>query len=247
MSLTLQKVGNMKQIRVYDLPTRIFHWIFASLFLSSFVIAKTADDDSLVFSYHMLSGLVLLFVLICRFIWGCYGTRHAKFKNFDLRLKNLIDYFIGFLKNSPYRWAGHNPASSWIAIMMFSVTIALGVTGLFMLNGLKEELEDVHELLANGFLSLVIIHISGIVIHTIRHKDFIGLSMLSGNKNLANNDESSVSNRSAVGLIFLLATIGFAFYLNTNFNKKTRELIIFGTQVNLGYFPCSIIQGFIQS
>lgn len=49
----------MKRELVYDLPTRIFHWMFAVLFLTAFVITKTVDDESAVFSYHMLAGLVL--------------------------------------------------------------------------------------------------------------------------------------------------------------------------------------------
>ena len=47
----------MKKISVYDLPTRFFHWLFASLFIAAFAIAKTVDDESPLFSYHMLAGL----------------------------------------------------------------------------------------------------------------------------------------------------------------------------------------------
>ena len=49
----------MRTTFIYDLPTRIFHWLFAGLFLVSFTLAKTVDDESVLFSYHMLSGLLL--------------------------------------------------------------------------------------------------------------------------------------------------------------------------------------------
>lgn len=47
----------MKAKRVYDLPTRVFHWLFATLFVVAFTIGNTVDDESLVFSYHMIAGL----------------------------------------------------------------------------------------------------------------------------------------------------------------------------------------------
>lgn len=39
----------MKKKAVYDLPTRLFHWLFALLFLIAFIIAKTIDDESSLF------------------------------------------------------------------------------------------------------------------------------------------------------------------------------------------------------
>jgi len=229
----------MKQIKVYDVPTRIFHWTFGILFLISFVIAKTVDDDSLLFSYHMISGLILSFTVFLRILWGVFGTHYAKFKNFDLSLKSLINYFKGVLTNSNPRWPGHNPASSWGTIIMFIIVLSLGFTGMFMTKGYKEELEDAHELLANSFLILVILHILGIVIHSLQHRDQIALSMLTGNKNLIDGNEHSVPNKSAEGAVFLVAVIIFASYLNTNFNKETRELIIFETRLSLGELPKS--------
>jgi cytochrome b len=54
---------------VYDLPTRLFHWVFAGLFLIGFIIAKTIDDDSSWFDYHSLAGLSLGFLVVLRIIW----------------------------------------------------------------------------------------------------------------------------------------------------------------------------------
>ena len=63
---------NMRTTLVYDLPTRLFHWLFSGLFLLSFVITKTVDDESLVFSYHMLSGLLLGGLVLWRVFWGVF-------------------------------------------------------------------------------------------------------------------------------------------------------------------------------
>ena len=49
----------MNKTKVYDAPTRLFHWLFAGLFLGAFAIAKLTDDESAFFSQHMLLGMLL--------------------------------------------------------------------------------------------------------------------------------------------------------------------------------------------
>lgn len=224
----------MNKIKVYDLPTRLFHWTFAGLFLTSFFIAKTVSDQELLYSYHMISGLILLFVSLLRLVWGLWGTPYAKFSHFDLNPKSLLKYFFGILKNSPQRWAGHNPASSWAALIMLFLAISLGVSGFLMALGLKMQLEDTHELMANSFIILVIGHVLGIAIHTVRHRDLIGLSMLNGNKFILPGKESETTNNAGVAIAFLVFLISFGFYLNSNFNPTYRELSLFGQTLSLG-------------
>ena len=99
----------MRSTLIYDLPTRIFHWVFVSLFLTSFVIGKTVDDESVVFSYHMISGLLLGGLVLWRIFWGLFGSKHAQFTGFNLNPLHLKDYFFGILSGSKKRWSGHNP------------------------------------------------------------------------------------------------------------------------------------------
>lgn len=68
--IRIKEIGNLKTSRAYDLPLRIFHWLFALLFLTSFSIAKLIDDESIVFVYHMLSGIMMVFIIIMRGRWG---------------------------------------------------------------------------------------------------------------------------------------------------------------------------------
>jgi cytochrome b len=60
----------VRQHLVYDLPLRFFHWLFAGLFLIGFTIAKTVDDESVLFNYHSLAGLTLGFLVLLRVVWG---------------------------------------------------------------------------------------------------------------------------------------------------------------------------------
>ena len=71
----------MNKRLVYDLPMRVFHGIFAALFIVAFLIAKTVDDESAAFSYHMLAGFLLVFTVSLRIIWGFVGSKYSRFSS----------------------------------------------------------------------------------------------------------------------------------------------------------------------
>lgn len=78
--------GSQSSTQVFDFPTRLFHWVFAALFLISFTIGKTIDDESVTFHWHMISGLTLGFLVTLRILWGFLGSHYARFQNFNLKL-----------------------------------------------------------------------------------------------------------------------------------------------------------------
>ncbi len=225
----------MKSELVYDWVIRIFHWTFVLLFLSSYLIATYVDDEELLYSYHMLSGLLLLIVIMIRLIWGIFGTKYAKLNHLPLKPKLLLEYFKSLFLNKNHQWAGHNPASSWAAIVMVICAILLGVSGILMsLDIAKETVEDAHEFLANALLFVSITHICGIIFHTIRLKDPIGLSMITGQKQNLSKDEGITNSRPFWGLGFLFTIILCGFYLQKNFNPITKELKLFQSTLVLG-------------
>jgi cytochrome b len=225
----------MKRILVYDIPLRLFHWLFAGLFLFAFVIAKTVDDESPIYSYHMMAGLTLSFLVFLRIIWGLVGSTHSKFTGFSLSPVHLFEYFQGILTGSKKLWTGHNPASSWASIIMFFQALGLGITGYLMTSGGgAEAFEDIHELLANSFILVVIFHVAGIILHTIRHKDPVAMSMIDGTKTVADESGSIKSAHSFVGLFFIALVIAFAGLLFKNFDSQTQQLKVFGVTLQLG-------------
>ncbi|MGJ8686012.1 MAG: cytochrome b/b6 domain-containing protein, partial [Spongiibacteraceae bacterium] len=214
----------MSTQRVYDLPTRLFHWLFAASFLAAFTISNTVDDDDAAFSFHMIAGLLMCFTLLWRIVWGAIGSRHARFSDFSLNPAELASYLKGIFSDKTRLWPGHNPASSWAAVIMMALGIGLGTTGYLMVSSGSESLEDVHELMANAFIIIVLLHIAGIIIHTLKHKDPIGKSIVTGNKQHISEKSVPVASHTMTGVILLVLTIGFGGYLLQNFDSKTRVL-----------------------
>ena len=228
----------MSRKLVFDAPTRVFHWIFAILFLTAFIVDNTVSDESPVFYYHMLAGMTLTSLVFVRIIWGFIGTKHAKFSGFSLKPTELINYFRGILAGKKHFWAGHNPATSWAAIAMMTVTLLLGFSGCLMVSGsvggLAETVEESHEIIAYIFMGLVAAHILGIIVHTVRLKDFIGLSIIDGKKKHIKDSETIKDAKTIVGLALLVFVISVALYLLRNYDSATRTLRLFGGQMQLG-------------
>jgi cytochrome b len=226
----------MKKALVYDLPTRLFHGSFALLFLGAILIAKTVDDDSPLYSYHMLLGLVLALTVVLRIIWGFVGSRYARFSAFALKPADLVRYFRSLLSSNPRRWFGHNPASSWAALLMMGLVLGLATTGFLMTSGIgdKEVFEEVHELFANTLIVVVISHVAGVVLHMLRHRDQIGLSMIHGYKDPVEGGLAITRTHRGAALLFLVILGGFVFHLSQNYDSKTQSLNLFGNTLQLG-------------
>ncbi len=225
----------MRQIRVYDLPTRVFHWLFAGFFITAFAFANLVDDESARFSLHMLAGLGMVFVVLLRLVWSFVGTRHARLSDLALNPKALMAYFNAMFSAGGRRWIGHNPASSWAAVTMVALALGLGVTGILMASGPENDaLEEVHELLANSFLVVVLLHLAGLAVHAIRHRDRLPAAMVTGSKQALTADQRGVRAAPVAGLTFVVMTGLFSAYLLQHYDAQARTLTLFGNTLQLG-------------
>lgn len=225
----------MKRELVYDWPMRVFHWFFVLFFLTAFIIAKTVDSETVNFTYHMLAGLSLGFAVLLRWIWAFIGTRHARLRNFALKPHELMSYFKGILTRDQKRWAGHNPASSWSALLMVFLALTLATTGYLMTTGNDKELfEDYHEIAANSFMIVVVLHVLGVAVHSLRHKEWLPLAMLDGKKEGVSSEQSIPSSKPFFGFVFLALLLLFVSVLSKSYNSETRALKLFGVTLQLG-------------
>jgi len=165
------------KILVWDLPTRLFHWLFAG----SFVVAYfTAESDSL-FALHVFAGLLMLVLIAYRLVWGLVGSRYARFSSFLFSPAAAVRYAFAALKGQATRHIGHNPLGSWAIYAMILLGAGSAATGLAtLLTG--EVFKEVHEVLANGMLAVVVIHLIGVALASLVHKENLPRAMVNGHK-----------------------------------------------------------------
>jgi cytochrome b len=190
----------MDRILVWDIPSRLVHWAFAGSLSAALAIAFLVDDDQPLFRWHMLFGIVAVFILVIRLWMGLFGARYARFANFPVRPNEIASYMISAMVSKTKRYAGNNPGSATAAILMFLIVPGLFVTGAFA----SETFEEVHEVLAWGLLLVVLSHLAGLAWHTIRHKENISMAMVSGLKEGESADAVS-SSHPIWGVVILLA------------------------------------------
>lgn len=211
----------MNRVLIWDVPTRMFHWLLAAGFISAASIALIGPEHSIFFPYHAIIGLTLALLVTMRIIWGFAGSRYARFGSFLHGPLALLEYFTGYFTGKGQRHLGHNPASALAIFAMMGLILGLAVTG-FMLGRGDERVEDLHELLAYATLAVAGIHVLGVIIHTVVHREQITLSMIHGRKSAA-ADEGIDSSYPAVALLGLLVAVLWSLGLIVNLDSAAQQ------------------------
>jgi cytochrome b len=180
-------------VRTWDPLIRLFHWTLVAAFFTAYLI----EDDWM--SLHVLAGYTVLGLLLFRIIWGVIGTRHARFTDFVCSPAKTLAYLKDALAFRARRYLGHNPAGGAMVIAMLISLSATAVTGLALygyaefsgpLAGLMDNtpdwlggsLEDVHEFFANFTVLLVLLHVAGVIVASLQHRENLVRSMFTGIK-----------------------------------------------------------------
>jgi cytochrome b len=212
----------MTRILVWDLPTRLFHWLLVVGFAAAAFLALVLGEDHALFPFHAILGLVIALIVLFRLIWGFVGSRYARFTSFAFGPGAVIGYLRDTLRGAGTPHVGHNPASAWAIFSMLFLVLALAGTGV-LLGRDHEWAEELHELLAYAMLGVVAAHLIGVVLHTIRHRENITAAMIHGRKSV--DAASSISSTyPRVALALILVTTMWAVALVRGFNPATREL-----------------------
>jgi len=167
------------QIRVWDLPTRLFHWLLVVSFAGAFVTGDSERFRDL----HVLFGYALLGLIGFRLLWGIVGTRYARFTAFPLSLSTLKAYLRSLLTGSPHHYVGHNPAGSWVIVALLTLGLLSGTSGYATYNEMGGEwLEELHEGTSNAMLALVGVHVLGVLVSSLLHRENLVRAMITGYK-----------------------------------------------------------------
>jgi cytochrome b len=167
------------RILVWDLPTRLFHWLLAASFLGAYLISEGERWRAL----HALLGYTAAGLIAFRLLWGVVGTRHARFTGFTWSPRAVLSYLRSLCAGSPEHYTGHNPAGSWAVLGLLVMVAATAVSGWAVLNDVGPAwLEEVHEVIADGTIALVALHVAAVIVSSVLHRENLVRAMLTGTK-----------------------------------------------------------------
>lgn len=167
------------RILVWDLPVRVSHWLLAVSFIGAFLTAESESARNI----HVTLGYTVLNLIGFRLLWGFVGSRHARWHAFLRGPTAVVDYLRSLLAGTPRAYAGHNPAGGWVICTMLALGLAAAISGLAIHNEAGGKwLESLHEAAANALLVLVLVHIAGVLVSSVLHRENLVAAMLSGRK-----------------------------------------------------------------
>lgn len=174
----LASVGT-QTVKVWDPLVRIFHWSLVGLFAFSYF---TGDEWK---KAHVYSGYAIIGLIAIRVIWGLVGSRHARFADFIYSPRTVLAFLIDTMRMRAKRYLGHNPAGGMMVVALLLTVSAIAATGYMMTTDAFwgiEWVEDVHEGAVNVALGLVALHILGVILASLEHRENLVRSMLTGRK-----------------------------------------------------------------
>jgi cytochrome b len=180
----------MPNVRIWDLPTRLFHWCFAACVVGAYASAKLGG---LYMDWHVRFGLAALGLVIFRVIWGFIGPRHARFGSF-VKGPGEIGRYLQGLAAGTAKSAGHNPLG---ALSVLAMLIDLGiqaVLGLFATDDIMVQgplfntvsastssfLTSLHKANQWIIITLVILHLLAVAWHALARKEPLVRAMVAG-------------------------------------------------------------------
>lgn len=184
---------NKHTLKVWDLPTRIFHWLLVVLVVSAFT---SANIGGTVMGFHKTCGVTILVLLVFRIIWGFVGSRESQFSAFIHGPQEVLRYARSMLQPGSRRHLGHNPLGGWSVLAMLTLLLVQAGTGLFANDdiltegplysmvgkALSDRLTGIHEMNSAGLAVLIILHICAIGFYYLIKKDNLVLPMITGDK-----------------------------------------------------------------
>ena len=180
-------------VLVWDLPTRIFHWLIVVLVAFSFYTGKTGGT---LMQYHEWSGVAILVLVLFRVLWGFWGGAYARFAAF-LKGSQAVRRYASSLFGRDYQsHLGHNPLGGWSIVAMLVSLFVQATSGLFANDDIFTEgplyawvskdtsdwLTGIHHINQNVLLGLVALHLGAIAFHLVVKRENLIAPMVTGRK-----------------------------------------------------------------
>lgn len=191
MSEKLQAPQHMT-LTVWDLPTRLFHWILVALVIAQWWTADSFDT----MNYHLWGGYAVLALVLFRLVWGFVGSDTARFRDFVRGPGAALAYVKALPRGDAPRYLGHNPLGGWSIVAMLILLLVQAGTGLFanddifiegplyswVSKGTSDWLTTIHRLNFDLLLILIAIHLAAVLFYLLVKRENLIHPMLSGRK-----------------------------------------------------------------
>ena len=180
------------EVRVWDLPTRVFHWALLACVIGTVASAQLGGNWM---DWHPRFGAAVLGLLMFRIIWGFAGPRYARFKSFA-HGPQVVWANLKAERNRSQRHAGHSPAGGASVFALLGVLVALSASGLLSSDSISVEgalvrfasesivnwATRVHVWLQWVLYTLVGLHLAAVLAYLLLKKDNLIGPMIHGNK-----------------------------------------------------------------
>jgi cytochrome b len=180
-----------RRVRVWDLPTRLFHWLLAALVVFSFTTGKVGGGWM---DWHVKSGYAILALLLFRLAWGFVGSETARFASFLRGPRAFGAYAADLFGGRHARITGHNPMGGWMIAFMIAILAVQAACGLFaddeistqgplaatVSNAWVSRLTSIHYYNGWVVLAAVCVHVATIGIYQWLLRDDLVRPMLTG-------------------------------------------------------------------
>ena len=191
-------------VRVWDPAVRLFHWSLVAAFATAWLSADEAQP------VHEIAGYTVAALVAFRLVWGVVGGRYARFAQFVTGPATVLAYLGQVARGTERRHIGHNPAGAAMILALLATLSGTALTGWLMAEPSRlsllpdlpaivapawadddgddddrkggEALEEGHEVLANLMLVLVALHVGGVVLTSVRHRENLARAMVTGDK-----------------------------------------------------------------
>jgi cytochrome b len=211
-------------MRVWDAPTRLFHWAIVLLVAFSYI---SIQNDWI--QLHFLSGYSILTLLVFRIVWGFAGSDTARFVNFLRSPLEGFRHLARFGKREPDLEIGHNAAGGWMVLLMLAALLAQVVTGLFsnddvmfdapLAHHVSKELSDqitsIHGIIFNVIEGLIALHIIAILAYAAVKRHDLVRAMVTGRKRLPATMKQPHFVNPFIALAILIASAAAVYALVT--------------------------------
>jgi len=195
------------EVKVWDIAVRVSHWSLVRLFPIAYLTGEIEAE-----TLHAWAGYAILGLILFRILWGIVGTKHARFTDFVFGWSTTLAYARSLVTLRPKHYLGHNPLGGWMVVALLATLLLLSWSGLELYAGKgkgplsgtaaltllepahahdddrerkddHESLwEDVHEFLAHLSLLLVVLHIGGVLLSSLLHRENLVRAMVTGKK-----------------------------------------------------------------